>query len=90
MDSRRSFFQKAIAGAAAASLVPEIIQAAPSQLDASPIKLSISSYSYWHFKGPKFPIEKVIDEAAKLGVAGIDVLHRQMEGEDNIYLQKLK
>ena len=54
------------------------------------IKLSVSSYSYWHFKKDKFPIEKVIDEAAKLGVEGIDVLHRQMEGEDNAYLQKLK
>jgi len=56
----------------------------------APIKLSISSYSYWHFKGQKFPIEKVIDEAARMGVAGIDILHRQMEGEDNSYLQKLK
>jgi L-ribulose-5-phosphate 3-epimerase len=54
------------------------------------MKLSVSSYSYWHFKGPKFPIEKVIDEAARIGVAGIDILHRQMEAEDNAYLQKLK
>ncbi|MEX2234960.1 MAG: sugar phosphate isomerase/epimerase family protein [Cyclobacteriaceae bacterium] len=90
MHSRRSFFQKAIAGTAATLLVPEFIQAASSTVDASPVKLSISSYSYWHFKGPKFPIEKVIDEAARLGVAGIDILHRQMEGEDNAYLQKLK
>ncbi len=57
---------------------------------AGRIKLSVSSYSYWHFKKDKFPIEKVIDEAAKLGVEGIDVLHRQMEGEDNAYIQKLK
>lgn len=57
---------------------------------AGRIKLSVSSYSYWHFKKDKFPIEKVIDEAAKLGVEGIDVLHRQMESEDNAYIQKLK
>lgn len=56
----------------------------------SRIKLSISSYSYWHFKGEKFPIRKVIDEAAKLGVEGIDILHRQMEGEDNRYIHDLK
>jgi sugar phosphate isomerase/epimerase len=56
----------------------------------SRIKLSVSSYSYWHFKGEKFPIEKVIDEAAFMGLDGIDVLHRQMEGEDNAYLQKIK
>ena len=54
------------------------------------IKLSVSSYSYWHFKKEKYPIEKVIDEAAKVGVEGIDILHRQMEGEDNAYIQKLK
>ena len=54
------------------------------------IKLSISSYSYWHFKEEKFPIEKVIDEAAKLGVEGIDILHVQMESEDNKYIQELK
>jgi sugar phosphate isomerase/epimerase len=54
------------------------------------IKLSVSSYSYWHFKGDKYPIEKVIDEAAKLGLDGIDVLHRQMESEDRSYMNKLK
>ncbi len=58
--------------------------------DATRIKLSISSYSYWHFKKDKFPIERVIDDAARLGVEGIDILHRQMEGEDNAYIQKLK
>lgn len=54
------------------------------------IKLSISSYSYWHFKKEKFSIFKVIDEAAKLGVEGIDILHRQMENEENAYLQQIK
>ena len=32
------------------------------------IKLGISSYSYWHFKTAKVPIETVIDKAAELGV----------------------
>ncbi len=54
------------------------------------IKLSVSSYSYWHFKGDKFPLEKVIDHAAELGLEGVDILHRQMESEDNAYLQKIK
>jgi sugar phosphate isomerase/epimerase len=66
-------------------------QAIPAKPSLHPsIKSSVSSYSYWHFKGDKFPIEKVIDEAASLGLEGIDVLHRQMESEDNAYLQKLK
>lgn len=32
----------------------------------------------------------MIDEAAKMGLDGIDVLHRQMESEDNAYLQDIK
>jgi sugar phosphate isomerase/epimerase len=44
-----------------------------------PIKLAVSTYSYWHFEEKKFPIETVIERAAQLGVEGVDVLHRQME-----------
>lgn len=88
-SSRRNFFQSTVSGAVAASMLAPLVQAA-SPKPKSRIKLSISSYSYWHFKGEKFPIEKVIDEAAKLGVEGIDILHRQMDGEDNAYLQRLK
>lgn len=88
--TRRSFVQKTLGISAPALLLPHVAPASVSPLADAPMKLSISSYSYWHFKGPKFPIEKVIDEAARLGVAGIDILHRQMEGEDNAYLQKLK
>ena len=50
----------------------------------SRIKLSVSSYSYWHFKGDKYPIEKVIDHAASLGLDGIDVLHRQMADRKSV------
>ena len=54
------------------------------------IKLGISSYSYWHFTPKKMPMELVIDNAARLGVEGVDVLHQQLEREDRAYLQKLK
>ncbi len=54
------------------------------------MKLGISSYSYWHFRPPKTPIEKVIEEAARLEVEGVDILHRQMDSEDLGYLKKLK
>jgi sugar phosphate isomerase/epimerase len=70
-------------------VLPNFIVADASQLKPR-IKLSISSYSYWHFKEEKFPIEKVIDEAAKIGVEGVDILHRQMESEENKYIQELK
>ena len=86
---RRDFIQSSLlAGGLSGIPASQAIPAKPS-LQPS-IKLSVSSYSYWHFKGDKFPIEKVIDDAAALGLEGIDVLHRQMESEDNAYLQTLK
>lgn len=62
------------------------------------IKLGISTYSYWHFRTPKVPVETVIDKAAELGVEGVDLLHRQMDlgeqepltTEHRRYLQRLK
>src|SRR5258706_16157645 len=63
-----------------------------------PIKLGLCTYSYWHFRDPKLSVETVIDKAADLGVAGVDVLHRQMDiperepltDSHRAYLQKLK
>ena len=86
-SSRRSFLQNSFAGAASAAVLPVFASEPRPQ---ARIKLSISSYSYWHFKEKKFPIESVIDEAAKLGVEGIDILHRQMDSEDKAYIHKLK
>jgi L-ribulose-5-phosphate 3-epimerase len=86
--SRNNFLRTAGASLVAAS-IPALTEAKPTLLKPR-IKLSVSSYSYWHFKKEKYPIEKVIDEAAKVGVEGIDILHRQMESEDNAYIQKLK
>jgi L-ribulose-5-phosphate 3-epimerase len=54
------------------------------------IRLALSTYSYWHFREPKVSVEAVIEAAGQLEVAGIDVLHQQLESEENSYLQKLK
>ena len=54
------------------------------------VKLGVSSYSFWHFRGPKFPIETVIERAGALDVQGVEVLHRQMESEERAYLHHLK
>ncbi|MCZ6514618.1 MAG: sugar phosphate isomerase/epimerase, partial [Acidobacteria bacterium] len=54
------------------------------------IKLGISTYSYWHFKETKYPCEKVIENAAALGVDAVEILHRQMESESVEYMNKLK
>ncbi len=87
MMNRRNFLSSAALTTAAPLVAP--LQTTVAKPNPK-IKLSVSSYSYWHFKGDKFPIQRVIDEAAKMGLDGIDVLHRQMESEDNAYLQDIK
>lgn len=92
-NSRRSFIRNGFGSALATAVLPAVHISNTNEVAVQPkprIKLSISSYSYWHFKGEKFPIEKVIDEAAKLGVEGIDILHRQMNGTDAKYINELK
>jgi L-ribulose-5-phosphate 3-epimerase len=65
--------------------------AAPGQkVVIPPPRFSVSSYSYWHFKPDRYPIEKVIDDAARIGFDGVEVLHRQMLDESPAYLVKLK
>jgi sugar phosphate isomerase/epimerase len=54
------------------------------------IRIGVSTYSYWHFDKVKYPIEKVIENAAKLGFDGVEILHRQMESEDRKYVNNLK
>ena len=84
--------------AAAAAAVPFASAAAVAQTPATQgkgagrVKLGVSSYSYWHFRpaDQPYPLEKVIEHAASVGVEGVDLLHRQMPREDNAYLQSLK
>jgi len=54
------------------------------------VRFGVSTYSYWHFKGDKYPIEAVIEEAGRLGFDGVEVLHVQMTGESTAYLNQLK
>jgi sugar phosphate isomerase/epimerase len=86
--TRRNF----LAAAAAALPVSALVPAATGQV-SSPVRalpLAVATYSYWHFRTDRVPIEDVIDHAARLGVAGVDVLHRQMDGEEPAYLNGLK
>ncbi len=72
-NTRRSFLKTVPLAALSSAAFTSPVFAETTQpviKTASRIKLSVSSYSYWHFKGDKFPIEKVIDEAAKLGLDG--------------------
>jgi len=83
--SRRQVLQQ---GAALAAL--SRVGSAQSAAQKSRIRLAVSTYSYWHFKAEKYPVEKVIDDAARLGFDGVEVLHRQMTDESPAYLNKLK
>ena len=88
----RRHFLSTSAAALAVSTLPfasRPVAAAPAK-PASRIKLGLATYSYWHFTRNKYPIEKVIDHAADLGVEGVDVLHMQMASEKPDYLRKLK
>ncbi|MBL9212197.1 MAG: sugar phosphate isomerase/epimerase [Opitutaceae bacterium] len=97
---RRSFLTSSLAAGAGLVLGTRLpgadaIAAAPRK---NRVRLAIASYSYWHFRTAKVPIETVMDRAAELGVAGVDILHRQMElGErapldaaGRAYLRRLK
>ena len=102
--NRRQFISaSALTGSALAFGATEKSSAAdssdsPDGRARSRIKLAISSYSYWHFRTTKVPIETVIDNAAALGVEGVDILHRQMDMAEQApfdtagraYCQKLK
>ncbi|MFQ5738795.1 MAG: sugar phosphate isomerase/epimerase family protein [Acidobacteriota bacterium] len=96
--SRRDWIKKTlstgalVSAASAAGCSPATRPATPAS-EASPlprIPLAVSTYSYWHFKPEKFPIEKVIDEAARIGFDGVEILHRQMAEESIPYMNKLK
>jgi L-ribulose-5-phosphate 3-epimerase len=53
-------------------------------------RFGVSTYSYWHFEGEKYPIERVIENAARLGFDGVEILHRQMTDESPAALHRYK
>jgi L-ribulose-5-phosphate 3-epimerase len=54
------------------------------------LRLGTSTYSFWHFKPDKVPIETVIQHAHEMGLDGIEILHMQTASDENVYLQRLK
>jgi len=94
MDSmkRRTFLSSSIAAAGALALASDranAVKPAATARRSNPI--AVSTYSFWRFKkGMKMPIEKCIDEAARMGFDGVDLLLYQMESEENSYLQRVK
>ncbi|MBO0800594.1 MAG: sugar phosphate isomerase/epimerase [Blastocatellia bacterium] len=90
--SRRNLFKQSIGAAAALSTFGSSKNNFPLQTPpAKPrIRIGVSTYSYWHFDKVKYPIEKVIEDAARIGFDGVEILHRQMESEDRKYVNNLK
>ncbi len=76
----------------ALALSPSLALPAPAAETAARPRnrLGVSTYSYWHLRGEKYPVEKVIENAARHGFEGVEVLHRQMAEESTEYLNKLK
>ncbi|MEO6285771.1 MAG: sugar phosphate isomerase/epimerase family protein [Dyadobacter sp.] len=54
------------------------------------LPIAVSTYSYWPLQGAKYPIKNVIEDAARLGFDGVEILHRSMEEETVAYQNKLK
>src|SRR3954452_18789505 len=79
-----------LGGAVGALSLAGPAQSAPALTTPQTPRFGVSSYSYWHFKKERYPIEKVIEDAGRLGFAGVEVLHRQMTDESPQYLNRLK
>jgi len=99
MMNRRSFLTTAAGlGAGLAAGAPAQETPGTQSGRARPVKLGVCTYSYWHFRGPKVPVETVFEKASELGLSGVDILHRQMDlpetepltASHRAYLRRLK
>ncbi|HYV34533.1 MAG TPA: sugar phosphate isomerase/epimerase family protein [Gemmataceae bacterium] len=92
MSLNRRAFLTTSASAVALSASNLHTSAAPVQQPAHRAnRIAVSTYSFWQFRQKDLrSIETCIDMAADMGFDGVEILHRQMEQEDNDYLQRLK
>jgi sugar phosphate isomerase/epimerase len=82
------------AGVAAASAFAASTGIAAHAADAPARRsnhIAVSTYSFWRFmENSKVPVDRCIEEAAAMGFDAVEILHRQMDKEDNATLQSLK
>jgi len=98
MENRRNFIKTSalVAGGAIATSCAssKSISNAPSAFNENirhnPI--GVSTYSFWQFNGPKedVSISYCIDQAARMGFDGIELLLVQMTSEERSYLMDIK
>lgn len=93
MLNRRDAFRLAVAGSAAA-LTTHALNALAADESASTKRgnrIAVSTYSFWQFQHQDLrDVEACINRSAEMGFDGVEILHRQMENEENGYLQRLK
>jgi len=92
---RRTFLGRSVAAAGAigfsSSSATQTFAGESIARSRRPNPIAVSTYSFWRFKrNLKLPIETCIDEAARMGFDGVEILHIQMGKESNDYLQELK
>jgi L-ribulose-5-phosphate 3-epimerase len=89
MLSRRQMLAGSVAAVAGAGTLSSL--AAESVPPARRNRIAVSTYSFWRFlENSKVPVDKCIEHAAAMGFDGVEILHRQMDAEDNATLQSLK
>ncbi|MHB1035616.1 MAG: sugar phosphate isomerase/epimerase family protein [Pirellulales bacterium] len=79
------------AGLAAAGEPSGKASPAPGQPPKNrPLRIGVSTYSFWHFTDQRVEVAGCIEQAAEMGFDGVEILHQQMSSETNGYLQELK
>jgi L-ribulose-5-phosphate 3-epimerase len=87
--ARRNVLLGASAMAGLACLPPSLV--AEENKTMARNRFAVSTYSFWQFRHEAYrDIEKCLELAADMGFDGVELLHRQMQQEDNATLQRLK
>jgi sugar phosphate isomerase/epimerase len=87
---RRHFLLASTAASLALTRRPTAAAETPAESPRAN-RIAVSSYSFWRFRdSSRLPIQRCMDLAAEMGFDGFEILHIQMESEDNGYLQMLK
>jgi sugar phosphate isomerase/epimerase len=95
-NTRRTFIKKTmqtalgVSGLGTLSGAIAYSQGVEEKVRHNPI--GVSTYSFWQFNGPKEdkPMEYCIDQAARMGFDGVELLLVQMSSEEPSYLRKVK
>ena len=90
LSRRRLLAAAALTAAGCASEPAAAPEAASPEPAGRRQPIAVSTYSFWHLRGDKYPIESVIEDAARMGFDGVEVLHIQMENETPAYVNGIK